>query len=276
MAHIRQVRIGARGRRRAALGHRETAARCGNLPEAIERIRQRACAGHVLEQVQWGQVLRDSVYMPPRPDLAFRWFEGAALAGFGPGLNMLGRCYQFGWGCTQDLTRAAACFEQAALKGDAWGCYNLAILTMRGMGVARDLARALSLFRAGAKAGHAKSMNLYARFLEEGWEVPQDRAQAEAWYRRSAEEGDYRGQHNYATLLCDRGDDQEALMWWRKAVHEATSDILLAMQARLESRVQAAGALCHEEESALLDLVRQRLAGLELDVGLPLPHETVS
>ncbi|NIE80370.1 hypothetical protein [Asaia sp. As-1742] len=65
-------------------------------------------------------------------------------------------------------------------------------------------------------------------------------------------------------------------MWWRKAVHEAKSDILLAMRARLKSRVHAARAPCCGEETVLPDLVRQRLAGLELDVGLPLPHETVS
>ncbi|MCO6160288.1 tetratricopeptide repeat protein [Asaia lannensis] len=239
-----------------ALAKAEPSSRYARLPDDIETIRQKARAGHVLEQVQWGQILRESVYMPPRPDLAFKWFESAALAGFGPGLNMLGRCYQFGWGCTLDLLRAAACYEQAAVRGDVWGCYNLAILTMRGLGVEQDLSRALCLFQAGAQAGHAKSMNLYARFLEEGWEIAQDRVMAEHWYRRSAESGDYRGQHNYATLLCDRGEYDKALEWWRRAASEATSDILLAMRSRLE----IAGI---HGDTALLDLVCERLAGLE-------------
>lgn len=234
----------------------EPSSRYECLPDAIDNIRQKARAGHVLEQVQWGQILRDSVYMPPRPDLAFKWFESAALAGFAPGLNMLGRCYQFGWGCTLDLLRAAACYEQAAVRGDAWGCYNLAILTMRGLGVEQDLSRALCLFQAGAESGHAKSMNLYARFLEEGWEIAQDRVLAEYWYRRSAEAGDYRGQHNYATLLCDRGEYTKALQWWRRAAAEATSDILLAMRSRLEK-------LGVYGDMDLLGLVCERLAGLE-------------
>lgn len=251
---------GGRARRRGARACLEPAAHYARLPAEIDAIRLKALSGHVLEQVQWGQILRDSVYVPPRPDLAFRWFEGAALAGFGPGLNMLGRCYQFGWGCTRDLLRASACYEQAALRGDAWGCYNLAIMTMRGIGVERDLARALSLFRAGAEAGHAKSMNLYARFIEEGWETQQDGALAETWYRRSAEAGDYRGQHNYATLLCESGAREEALFWWRKAVGEATSDILLAMRGRLE-------ALGSNGDRALLGSVQERLAGMELAGG---------
>ncbi|WP_336762788.1 tetratricopeptide repeat protein [Asaia sp. VD9] len=270
-------RLRRRLRRRSgsvAIASLEPAARYGRLPEAIEAIRLKALAGHVLEQVLWGQILRDSVYVPSRPDLAFRWFEGAANAGYGPGLNMLGRCYQFGWGCSRDLLRAATCYEQAALRGDAWGCYNLAILTMRGIGVEKDLARALTLFKAGAEAGHAKSMNLYARFLEEGWEIARDREASALWYQRSAEAGDYRGQHNYATLLCDQGKREQALEWWRKAVGEATSDILLAMRTRLSF-------LDPPADAALVSAVEERLAGLECGQGAmpvmqPDPHETVS
>lgn len=255
--------------RDSLLMRKEPASHYARLPVRIAAIYARARCGHVLEQVQWGQILLDSVYVPRRPDLAFRWFSGAAQAGFGPGFNMLGRCFQFGWGCKVDALRAAAHYEQAAVHGDVWGCYNLAILTLRGIGVTKDLARALSLFRAGAEAGHAKSMNLYARFLEEGWETKPDREQAEIWYRRSAQAGDYRGQHNFATLLSDRQEIRQALVWWRKAVNDASSDILLAMHARLT-------VLGVQGDPVLLASVAQRLAGLERRVRLPEAHETVS
>lgn len=232
-----------------------------SLPENIEDIRQKALKGHHLEIVQWGQVLLDSVYVPKDPAGALEWFTIAAKAGFGPGHNMRGRCFQFGWGCDQDLTEAARCYEEAAKAGDEWGRYNLGILTMRGIGQPQDLPKALDLFRTAAQNGHAKSMNLYARFLEEGWVVSQDRAAALDWYRKSAEGGDYRGQHNFATALADAGKIDEALDWWRKAVVDATSDILLAMNQKLV-------LLEKKRDTALETRVQRRLQ----ELGVPVPN----
>lgn len=225
------------------------------LPPQIEEIRQGALKGQHLQIVQWGQVLLDSVYIPRDPVAALDWFTIAADAGFGPGHNMRGRCFQFGWGCRKDLQQAARCYEAAATAGDEWGRYNLGIMTMRGIGMNADLPRALDLFRTAAGHGHAKSMNLYARFLEEGWVVPQDRAAALDWYRKSAEGGDYRGQHNYATALVDAGKTEEALDWWRQAIVDATSDILLAMDQKLT-------VLGPQGDAALLERVRERLKGM--------------
>ncbi|WP_408872269.1 tetratricopeptide repeat protein [Gluconobacter roseus] len=222
------------------------------LPFQIEEIRQGALKGQHLQIVQWGQVLLDSVYVPRNPVAALDWFTIAANAGFGPGHNMRGRCFQFGWGCEKDLLQAARCYEAAAKAGDEWGRYNLGIMTMRGIGMEANLARALDLFRTAANNGHAKSMNLYARFLEEGWVVPQDRVAALDWYRRSAEGGDYRGQHNHATALVDAGKINEALGWWRQAAVDATSDILLAMDQKLT-------ALGPTGDAELLEQVRGRL-----------------
>lgn len=232
-----------------------------DLPPEIESIRTGALKGQHLQIVQWGQVLLDSVHMPRDAAAALEWFTIAADAGFGPGHNMRGRCFQFGWGCEKDLTQAAHCYAAAAAAGDEWGRYNLGILTMRGIGMPADLARALDLFRTAANNGHAKSMNLYARFLEEGWTVPKDRAAALDWYRRSAEGGDYRGQHNFATALAEAGQIDEALGWWRRAVVDATSDILLAMAQRL-------AALGEQGDDALLHRVRIRLG----EMGIPLPE----
>ncbi|GAN68791.1 tetratricopeptide repeat protein [Acetobacter orleanensis] len=210
------------------------------LPEQIDAIRQRAISGHHLEQVLWGKVLLNSAYVRSDQAQALVWFTIAANAGYGPAHNMLGRCHHFGWGCEKNLQQAAQHYETAARLGDEWGRYNLGILTMRGLGMPQDLKKALRLFTTAAHNGHAKSMNLLARFLEEGWETPQDKAAALVWYRKSAEGGDYRGCHNYATALADAGRIQDALRWWRQALPEATSDILLAMDRALSRLGKAA------------------------------------
>lgn len=204
------------------------------LPEMIEAIRARAQQGYVAEQVRWGDILLESIYLPPDPARARQWYEIAASAGYAPALNMLGRCHHFGWGGPVDYSAAADAYGKAAELGDLWGNYNLAIMVMRGIGMEADLPRALALFRNSAERGHAKSMNLLARFIEEGWHTPSDPTLAFDWYRRSAEGGDYRGQHNYATALCALGREDEAYDWWEKAVVDATSDILLAMQRQLQ------------------------------------------
>lgn len=231
----------------------------GPLPEHIEAIRIGALKGDPLAQVQWGQALLDCEYMASDPKAAMGWFSIAADAGFGPAHNMLGRCHHFGRGCGKDLALAAVHYGRAAVLGDEWGRYNLGILTLRGLGMPADRARAFALFSEAAGKGHAKSMNILGRFLEEGWETERNPAAALEWYRRSAEGGDYRGQHNYATALAEAGLVDEALGWWRKAVVDATSDILLAMDRSLE-RLGADG------DDVLRARVRERLMEMGIDV----------
>ncbi|ACI51710.1 Sel1 domain protein repeat-containing protein [Gluconacetobacter diazotrophicus PA1 5] len=225
------------------------------LPAEIEAIRQQAEKGHTLEQVLWGKILLNSVYVPSDPEAARTWFTIAANAQYGPGHNMLGRCFHFGWGCRQDFQQAARCYARAAELGDEWGRYNLGILTMRGLGVTQDLATALACFRQAAHAGHAKSMNLYARFLEEGWTIPRDRQAALSWYRRSAEGGDYRGQHNYATFLLEAGKPDQALHLWEQAARTATPDILQAMARTL-------AGMDRPEAATLRETVETRLKAI--------------
>lgn len=204
-------------------------------------------------QLMFGQMLLDGSDQPADPARAMCWFTIAADAGHMPAMNMLGRCHEKGWGTEADPGRAAVCYRRAADSGDDWGRYNLANMLLRGRGVVRDRREAWRLFHAAATSGHAKSMNLVGRFLEEGWDRECDPAVARTWYRRSAEAGDYRGRHNLATALAEDGHHDEALDWWRRALPDATPDILQAM-------VQALARIDHAGAAPLLLAVRQRLA----------------
>ena len=128
-------------------------------------------------------------------------------------LNMVGRCYDLGWGVAIDKVRAAECYRVAAARGLEWGMYNYATLLTLGEGVGEDKAAALDWFRKAAALGNAKAANYIGSFHEDGWVVGRDLESAEIHYRIAAEGGDFRGRFNLARLLAARGQGEEALHW---------------------------------------------------------------
>jgi hypothetical protein len=169
---------------------------------------------------------------------AVRWFRRAANAGSAEAMNMVGRCYELGWGVPADATAAVTWYRRAAERGLNWGQYNLANRLLRGDGAPRDRRAAWDLYCLAATRGHAKSMNLVGRFLEEGWEVPRDPLQALAWYRRSAEAGDFRGQFNFAVALVGMGRIDEAHGWFRLAIENGSPGFLETAARDLSERTQ--------------------------------------
>lgn len=230
------------------------------LPNAIKEIYDKAANGHVLEQVLWGKTLLNSQYVPPDPQQAREWFSIAAQAHYGPAHNMLGRCAQFGWGGPLSLSAAVQYYHEAMRLDDLWGIYNLGICSMRGIGTPKNMKKAFQLFSYAATKGHAKSMNLLARFIEEGWQTPRDPHLAQKWYQRSAEGGDYRGQHNYATILLSLHRIDEAISFWQRAVHNATPDILLAMERELNRPNAPHAPSLREQLSQKLTFIRAQHA----------------
>ena len=135
-------------------------------------------------------------------------------------LNMVGRCYDLGWGTPVDKTRAALCYRVAAERGLDWAMYNYATLLALGDGVAEDKAAALAwLGRAAAGDGlaAAKAVNFVGSFAEDGWAGPVDLARAAACYARAAAGGDFRGCFNHARMLGADGRIDEALPWLERA-----------------------------------------------------------
>ena len=57
---------------------------------------------------------------------AFRLFMTAVGQGHVKSLNMVGRCYESGWGCTQNMAEAVQWFRRSAEAGDFRGQYRYA------------------------------------------------------------------------------------------------------------------------------------------------------
>lgn len=191
--------------------------------DAIRWIKAAAKSGLAPAQIVWGQLLLRGHAPVLQPDAraAFNIFQEASATGDAEALNMVGRCYEQGWGVEPDTSSAIAHFEAAAAKGHVWGQVNLAQMLMRA-GDPKDRPRCFALFRAAAKGGTAKenlkAMNSLARFLEEGWAGPPDTAGAAFWYLKAANAGDHWAQFNLATIVFRQGDHDAADKWLRSAI----------------------------------------------------------
>lgn len=192
-----------------------------NAHDAMRWIKAAAEADIGPAQIVWGQLLLDGTRVPRDPAAAFLWFQRAARSGDLDGRNMVGRCYEQGWGVAPNPTRATEAFEVAAAAGHIWAQVNLAQMLMR-RGHPADRPRAFALFRAAAEGGtskaNLKAMNSLARCLEEGWGVPADPSGASSWYERAAVLGDHWAQYNLATILHASGDLASADAWLERAV----------------------------------------------------------
>ncbi|MEO5939064.1 MAG: tetratricopeptide repeat protein [Sphingomonas sp.] len=173
-------------------------------------------------QALYGQMMLDGVHVERDERGGFTWFVKAAAQGHLMALNMVGRCYDLGWGVAIDKARAVECYRVAAERGLDWAMYNYATLLALGEGVAEDKAAAFGWFRKAARMGNAKAMNFVGSFHEDGWVVSRDMAKAAHHYARAAQGGDFRGCFNHARMLGDKGRTEEALTWIERAGATAT------------------------------------------------------
>ena len=195
------------------------AARLSGSPEdRAALIREGAEAGVAEAQAVWGQMELDA----GNAAAGFGWFNKAAAQGHLMALNMVGRCYDLGWGVGVDKARAAECFRIAAARGLDWAMYNYATALALGEGVAEDKPAALGWFEKAAALGNAKAINHVGSFHEDGWAVPQNLAKAAEHYARAAEGGDFRGQFNHARMLLAEGRVDEAREWLARSAQTAT------------------------------------------------------
>ncbi|WP_342251073.1 tetratricopeptide repeat protein [Sphingomonas sp. OTU376] len=231
------------------LSSEDIAARLSGSPEArAALIREGAEAGLAEAQAIHGQMLLDA----QKPAEAFGWFWKAAQQGHPMGLNMLGRCYDLGWGTRIDKVRAAECFRVAAEAGLDWGMYNYGSALALGAGLTQDKTAALGWFQKASAMGHAKSTNFVGSFHEAGDLVPRDMAAAADCYARAAEGGDFRGMFNHARMLAEAGDVEGALLWIERCGAEAKPvfrDKALAWLAQVpDERLRTRGSAALRKE----------------------------
>lgn len=172
-----------------------------------------AQGGEAQAQALYGQMLLDGHEVARDDTAALAWFTRAAAQHHLAALNMVGRCYDLGWGTAPDKVRAAQCYRVAATRGLAEAQYNLATLLALGEGVAEDREAALGLLEQAAAQDFAKALNFIGSFAEDGWAGPVDLARAADCYARAAAGGDFRGCFNHARLLAGDGRTDEALGW---------------------------------------------------------------
>lgn len=201
--------------------------------QAAGLVLEIAKAGNAEAQARLAQMLLDGYGIKQDPALAIKWFKLAASNHHLLSINMLGRCFENGWGCSIDFKQAAYHYQLAAKKGLNWGMYNFANLLIKGKGVEKNLAKAFELYYQAAQMGHAKSMNLVGRFYEEGWLVESNLQLATDWYRRSASAGDFRGQCSYASVLTAQDRVDEAVCWLKSAMQTATHGFMQKMARAL-------------------------------------------
>jgi TPR repeat protein len=219
------------------LSRDEIEARLSGSPEQRTLlIRAGAEAGIAEAQAVYGQMLLDGAEIEKDERAAFRWFLLAAAQNHLMALNMVGRCYDLGWGTKVDKGRAAECYRVAAERGLDWAMYNYATLLTLGHGVGEDKAAALAWFEKAAALGNAKALNFIGSFHEDGWVVERDIDAAGSFYRRAAEGGDFRGQFNHARMLLARGEIEQALLWLRRSAMTATAHFALQAERWLLSR----------------------------------------
>ncbi|RYE00880.1 MAG: sel1 repeat family protein [Sphingomonadales bacterium] len=195
-----------------------TARLSGSPEERAALIRLGAEDGVAEAQAVLGQMMLDQ----GRAAEGFGWFNKAAAQGHVMALNMVGRCYDLGWGVGVDKVRAAECFRIAAERGLEWGMYNYATALALGEGLTEDKAAALTWFERAAALGNAKAINYIGSFHEDGWVVAKDMVKAAEFYAQAAEGGDFRGAFNHARMLAGAGRIEEARHWIARSFETAT------------------------------------------------------
>lgn len=189
-----------------------------------DELRRRAIEGSVDAQIGWARRLLHGAGVARDPEAALRWFRIAARSGDAEALNMVGRCFELGWGAPVDLAEAADWYRRAADKGHAWGEFNLANLYAQGRGVPYDETKALTLLVRSARRGNPKSMSMIGRFREAS-SLPRRRLRSAAlWYRWAAERGCFRGQFHHGRYLVADGRIGDGARWFRASLAHAPAE----------------------------------------------------
>lgn len=143
-------------------------------------------------------------------------------------LNSLGMCYQKGYGCRKDDSRAFKCFFKAAEMRHPEAVNNLGRFYLEGVGVEKDPARALKCFEISSSLGNVWGTVNYATAVMTGQGCKKDSARAIGILERSAAGGAVEAMdflsECYSKGIADIRKDPYKAMLWRLRARAARGD----------------------------------------------------
>lgn len=107
----------------------------------------------------------ESLFNQGKAEEAFKLLKSSAGRGYGPAMNAIGYCYQYGKGVSRNNTYALQWYMNAYVQGDLEGAYNYGWMHLRG-DCKRDKTLAKKYLTMAANGGHAKAKEI---LREEGW-----------------------------------------------------------------------------------------------------------
>jgi uncharacterized protein len=219
----------------------------------IERLRKRAEAGYLAEQMklahafQYGIGVASNPFEAARwtlkaanqgdpraqtdlgvayfngtgvqadPQEAFKWFQRAALTNYPPAENDVAVLLSKGIGVQQDAVAGARWMRKAAETNLTAAQLHLGIFYLLGIGVQRDSKQALAWIRKAAKQHYSPAEFLVGQIYEQGIVVPGDLSRAVHWYKGAADHGCALAENALGSLY-EKGNgvaqDKSAAMHW--------------------------------------------------------------
>lgn len=124
----------------------------------------------------------------------------------------------------EDKAAALQLLESSACKGYVPAAKMLAHLYCNGIYVKQDYAKSIEYLYPIAESGDYEGQYEMGLRCEYGYGVEIDYDKAIDWYQKSADSGYANAYNPLAKLLCQRGDQVEALKWAKLAVYNFPED----------------------------------------------------
>ena len=191
-----------------------------NLPDDIDKIRQKAQNGDPKSQIDMGHRAK----LKNNYKKAYYWFKKVSQHSDpyykGGGYNLLGMLYMSGRGVPKDLNKARNYFKKAIDLDFKRSYGNLGLIyELGGQGISQDKKKAKHYYKLGAKNGYAPPMfnlaNLYAH--------QNQYKQAFHWYHQAAKQYYLSGMYVVGILYAIgkqgvRQNKVEGCKWFRLAL----------------------------------------------------------
>jgi len=86
--------------------------------DVAQRVQQMVQKGSAKAMCAWGKMLLGGHGVTQDEVQAIDWFKQAAAQNYVPAINLLGRCYEHGWGVENNMMVAVLYYERAAIMGE--------------------------------------------------------------------------------------------------------------------------------------------------------------